>query len=130
MNAPTLYFLKVTERSTGGYEIWESHRCQEKGCVNTEPQFVDFVNTKPEVQAIIDDWRLNPPLSGVLEDVDWEELPHLPDINVKDVTDDFCGTYSDITEMVLAMAELSNLKPYRVMSDEGKLLRYTFEVVE
>ena len=56
--------------------------------------------------------------------------PTLPEINVKEVTDDFCGTYKDLNEMVIAMAELSNLKPYKVMSDDGKLLRYTFEVVE
>ena len=54
----------------------------------------------------------------------------LPEINEKDVTDDFCGTYSDYPEMVQAMCELSNLKAYRVMSDEGRLLRFTFEVVE
>ena len=41
--APTLYFLTVTERLTGGYEIWESHRCQERGCVTTEPEFDEFI---------------------------------------------------------------------------------------
>ena len=55
---------------------------------------------------------------------------HLPDIHVKDVTDDFCGTYTDLTELVLAISELSNIKPYRVMNDDGKVLNYTFEVVE
>ena len=54
----------------------------------------------------------------------------LPEINEADVTDDFCGTYSDYPEMVLAMCELSNLKAYRVMSDDGRLLYFTFEVVE
>lgn len=57
-------------------------------------------------------------------------VEHLPDINVKDVTDNFCGTYKDLTELVLAISEISNIKPYRVMSDDGKVLRYTFEVVE
>ena len=130
MNAPTLYFLKVTERISGGYEIWESHCGQEKGCVVTDPQFVDFVQTKSEVQAIIDDWKVNPPLNGVLDDVDWEEQPKLPVIYEDDVTDEFCGTYSDYPEMILAMAELSGLKAYRVISDDGRFLRYTFEVVE
>ena len=54
----------------------------------------------------------------------------LPNINEKEVTDDFCGTYSDLIEMVLSICELSNIKAYRVVSDDGKLLRYTFEVVE
>ena len=130
MLAPTLYFLKVTERVTGGYEIWESHCGQERGCVSTDPEFVDFVHTKKEALAIINDWEINPPCGGVVEDVDWEERPHLPDIHESDISDDFCGTYSDLTEMILAMAELSNLKPYRVVADDGRILRYTFEVVE
>ena len=130
MNAPTLYFLKVTERISGGYEIWESHCGQEKGCVVTDPQFVDFVQTKKEVQSIIDDWRVNPPLNGVLEDVDWKELPRLPDINQEDITDDFCGIYSDYPELVLSMAELSGLKAYCIVTDDNRFLGFTFEVVE
>ncbi len=129
MLAPTLYFLKVTERQTGGYEIWERHTGQEKGCIPSDDEFVDFVQTKQEVQAIIDDWRINPPLGGVLEDVDWEELPTLPEINVNDLKND-CGHYSDYPEMILAMAELSGLKPYRVTADDGRLLYFTFEVDE
>ena len=130
MQAPTLFFLKVTERITGGYEIWEQHTGQCKGCVMTEPEFIDFVQTKSEVQAIIDDWKLNPPLNGVLEGVDWKEQPNLPEIHVDDVSDDFCGEYSDYPEMILAMAELSGMKAYRVVDDNGGLLSFTFEVVE
>lgn len=129
MTAPTLYFLDVQERITGGYEIWETHCGQEQGCVVTDPQFVDFVQTKPEVQAIIDDWRLNPPLGGKLEDVNWNELPNLPEKNLNEISDNY-GEYSDYPEMILAMAELSGLKPYRVIDDDGRLRYFTFEVVE
>lgn len=129
MQAPTLYFLKVTERITGGYEIWEHHTGQERGCVPTDPQFVDFVQTKEQVQAIIDDWKLNPPIDGVLDDVDWEELPKLPEVHEEDIEND-CGRYSDYPEMILAMAELSGLKPYNVVDDDGRLRYFTFEVVE
>ena len=130
MTAPTLYFLKVTERITGGFEIWEQHMCQEKGCFKTEPKFIDFVRTEDEALTIVNDWELNPPLGGVVKDVDWEKRPRLPDIHKDDVTDDFCGTYSDMVEMVLSICELSNIKAYRVIDDDGKLLTYTFEVVE
>ena len=130
MTAPTLYFLTVTERLTGGFEIWEHHTGQEKGCVPTDPQFVDFVRTEEEALTIVNDWELNPPLNGVVEDVDWEKRPSLPRIHQDDVTDDFCGTYTDLTEMVLSMAELSGIKAYGVEDDDGRLLRYTFEVVE
>ena len=128
MNAPTLYFLSVTERLTSGYEIWEQHMGQCKGCVKTSPEFVDFVQTKQEVQAIIDDWKLNPPLGGVLEDVNWEEQPKLPEKHMDDIDD--CGRYSDYPEMILAMCELSGLKAYRAVDDDGKLKYFTFEVVE
>lgn len=130
MTAPTLYFLKVTERITGGYEIWEHHTGQCKGCVPTDPEFVDFVQTKDEALAIVNDWEINPPCGGVVEDVDWEERPRLPDILEDEVTDDFCGTYSDLIDMVLSICELSNIKAYNVVSEDGRLLRYTFEVVE
>ena len=58
------------------------------------------------------------------------QAPTLPSIHKDDVTDEFCGEYSDLVELVLSMAELSSLKAYRVIDDDGKLLRYTFEVVE
>lgn len=128
--SPTLYFLKVTERITGGYEIWETHMCQEKGCFQTEPQFVDFKETKHEVYALIDDWEVNPPLNGKLESVEWKEQPKLPEINIKDVTDNFCGNYADYPEMILAMCELSGLKAYHVVDDNGRLKTFTFEVKE
>lgn len=125
--APTLYFLNVTEKIIGGYEIWETHMCQEKGCIMTEPHFVDFVRTKQDAQAVIDDWRVNPPLGGILKEVEWNEQPKLPEINVNDINDD-CGHYSDYPEMILAMAELSGLKPYKVVDDAGRILYFTFEV--
>ena len=57
-------------------------------------------------------------------------MAKLPNINEKEVTDDFCGTYSDVYDMLIAICELSNIKAYRVISNDGRLLRYTFEVVE
>ena len=129
MNAPTLYFLNVQERLTGGYEIYEQHTGQCKGCVKTNPEFVDFVQTKQEVQAIIDDWKLNPPFNGILEDVDWEELPKLPEKHIDDIENN-CGKFRDYPEMILAMCELSGLKAYNVVDDDGRLQYFTFEVDE
>jgi hypothetical protein len=128
MSAPTLYFLEVKERLTYGYDIYETHCGQEKGCVSTEPQHIDFVKTKEEVQAIIDDWKINPPLDGILEGVVWIEVPRLPTINTSDVTDNFCGEYTDYPEIILAMAELSGMKAYRAVADDGSLRFFTFEV--
>jgi len=130
MTAPTLYFLKITERIVGDYEIWESHMCQEKGCFQTEPQFVTLARNEDEAKAIIHDWRVNPPLNGQLQEVEWEHRPRLPEIHEDNVRDDFCGTYSDVYDMVIAICELSNIKAYTVVDDDGRALRYTFEVVE
>lgn len=126
--APTLYFLDI-KQTYRGYEIWETHCGQEQGCVSTQPEFVDFVHTKSEVQAIVDDWRVNPPCGGKLDDVNWDELPTLPEINKDDLKNP-CGRYSDYPEMVLAICELSGIKAYRVVDDEGRLQYFTFEVVE
>ena len=127
MNSKTLYSLIITERINGGYEVWETHTCQKKGCIQTQPALIDFVKTKEEVQSIIDDWRINPPLNGILSNVEWEEQPKLPTIHEEDITDD-CGVYTDYPEMILAMCELSGLKAYRVIDDNGKLKHFTFEV--
>ena len=128
MNAPTLYFLNITESYLGGFEIWEQHKCQEKGCFKTEPELVDFKETEDEVRAFIADFE-NKLLEGKLEDVEWNFKSRLPVIDIEEMNDDFCGTYTDYPEMILAMAELSCLKPYRVIQD-GRLKCYTFEVVE
>lgn len=128
MLAPTLYYLTITERATGGYEIWESHCGQECGCVATNDEFVDFVQTKEEALAIVNNWELHPPLGGVLEDVDWNERPSLPDINEDDVTDDFSDTYTDYVELILAICKESGIKPYRVIDNDGRVLKYTFKI--
>lgn len=53
----------------------------------------------------------------------------LTDIDIEDVANDFCGTYTDCSEMVDAICELSGLKAYRIVKD-GEIKGYTFEVVE
>ena len=134
MNAPTLYFLTVTERWSSGpenrsYEIWEQHMCQEKGCFKTQPEFVDLAFSKSRVKEIIADWKLNPPLNGKLEDVEWESIGGVE--QVEDVkTIDARGVYYNMEEMLMAICELSGFKPYEVLNDKGEFAGYTFEVVE
>ena len=131
MNAPTLYFLKCTQRSTGEYEIWEQHMCQEKGCIKTEPQFVDLRPNYGTAKAFVDAWITFPPLGGKVENVEWEHHFKFEKIDINDFSDDkFCGTYSDLRDMIVAMSELSNLKPYSIINEKCNLQGYTFEVVE
>ena len=84
---------------------------------------------KSEVEALIEDWRINPPLNGELADVEWEQLPGIPEL--EDITSiDAHGVYHNLTEVVLTMAELSGLKPYKLVNEFGDFAGYTFEVVE
>ena len=57
-------------------------------------------------------------------------MKSLPRIHKDKINDNFCGTYSDYPEMIEAICELSGLKAYGVVDDDGKLLSFTFEVVE
>ena len=135
MNAPTLYFLRITERHSPSkegevnYEVWEQHMCQEKGCFKTQPEVVAFCFRKSEVEELIEDWKVNPPLNGELADVEWEHLPMIPEL--EDVTSiDAHGVYHNLTELALTMAELGGLKPYKLVNEFGDFAGYTFEVVE
>lgn len=131
MSAPTLYFLEV-RNVEHGYEIWETHTGQCKGCVPTDPEFVSFHTRKTDVENEIHRWRVNPPLGARLEDVDWDEQPSIPEVqSVSDVpVDNRCGVYYDLIELVLAMGELSNLKPYKIIREDGTFAGYTMELVE
>ena len=128
MNLPTIYFLTV-EDCTEEWAIFETHQCQEKGCFRTEPRLIGWFETKEEALNCARNWK---PLEGIVQSIEviCDDLPTLPEINASNVTDDFCGTYSDYPEMILAMAELSGMKAYKVVDDNGRILSFTFEVVE
>ena len=133
--APTLYFLRIHEvhvpsrEGEVNYEVWEQHMCQEPGCFKSQPQLVSFCFKKEEVEALIEDWKINPPLAGKLEDVEWEHIETIPQI--EDITSvEAHGVYHNLTELVLAISELSSLKPYKVVNEFGDFAGYTFEVVE
>ena len=135
MNAPTLYFLTVNERHSPcgegkiNYEVWEQHKCQEKGCFKTQPEFVKLCFTKNEVESLIKDWKCNPPLNGELADVEWIHAPMIPEL--EDLASIKAhGVYHNLTELALTMAELGGLKPYKLVNEFGDFAGYTFEVVE
>jgi hypothetical protein len=102
--------------------------CQEIGCVKTEPEHLDILFSMEQVDEFIEDFEKNL-LNGVLEGIDWIKLPEIPRIqNSTDV--DSHGIYHNLTEMVLAICELSGLKPYEIVHEDGQFAGYTFEVVE
>jgi hypothetical protein len=131
MSSPTLYFLTVEERwgAEGTlYFISEQHMCQERGCVKTEPEHLTICfsehSTKEYIKCFESDL-----IEGVVEGVEWFKLPVIP--RITDVLEvDAHGVYSNLTEMVLAICELSQLKPYEIVREDGQFAGYTFEVVE
>ena len=40
MTSPTQYYLTFKANNCGEYDVYESHRCQEKGCLWTTDQYV------------------------------------------------------------------------------------------
>lgn len=132
MNSSTLYFLTCSERPTGEYEIWGQHMHQEKGCIKTEPEFITLKPNYGTAKAFVDAWITFPPAGGVVEDVKWEHYSKFDEVSLEEVNDSdrFCGTYSDLRDLVVAMSELSNLKVSSVINEKGNLQCYTFEVVE
>ena len=68
MNAPTLYFLKVTERVIGGYEIWEQHQCQEKGCFWTDERYTGNTCLVGHIDEFVNEYE-NQILEGIIDEV-------------------------------------------------------------
>ena len=132
MSAPTLYFLEVKEHwSVNGtiFIISEQHMCQEKGCIKTEPEHLSICFSEEDAQNYIDEVEANL-LEGIVDGVTWIKLPVIPRIESATDLDSNCGVYHNLTEMVLAICELSNLKPYEIVRPDGVFAGYTFEVVE
>lgn len=40
MSSPTQYYLTFKDNHLGDYDVYESHRCQEKGCLWTSDQYI------------------------------------------------------------------------------------------
>lgn len=134
MSSSTLYFLTVTEEwaaSSEGkiYLISERHMCQEKGCVKSDKQHLKICFSEQEVNVYLKKFK-NSLLEGILESVEWEPLPDIPEITNLDDFKQICGVYNNLTEMVLAMSELSGFKVYKIINDDGCFAGYTMELVE
>ena len=131
MSSPTLYFLTVEEHwgvDTNHYFISEQHQGQELGCIKTEPEHLTIVFSEKEAEEYINEYEKEL-LNGVIAGVDWIKLPVIPRIeDVREV--EAHGVYANLTEMALAICELSNLKPYEIVHEDGRFGGYTFEVIE
>ena len=41
MSSPTQYYLTFKANNCGEYDVYESHRCTEKGCLWTSEQYIE-----------------------------------------------------------------------------------------
>lgn len=67
MTLPTLYFLKIEYCGNGDWGIFESHRGQELGCFETEPQLIGWAETQEKAISIAEKWE---PLEGIVDSIE------------------------------------------------------------
>lgn len=66
-----LYYLTVCP-TEDGYVVYESHKGQCKGCFETEPEIVNYGDSKEEVNEIIKNFeRVVSDFGNILEGVEW-----------------------------------------------------------
>ena len=85
--------------------------------------------TEQEANKYIDEFESNL-LEGIVDGVTWIKLPVIPRIETVTDLKSNGGVYHNLTEMMLAVCELSGLKPYEIVRPDGQFAGYTFEVVE
>ena len=69
MSSPTLYFLKISYCGNGDWGIFETHRCQEKGCIMSEENLLGWAETQEAAIKIAEEWK---PLEGIVDSIEIE----------------------------------------------------------
>lgn len=71
MNAPTLYRLIFKNNHCGehpDYDVYEQHRCQEKGCFWTDKEYTGNVCLPGKIDEFIEEYQENL-LNGIVDEV-------------------------------------------------------------
>ena len=68
MSAPTLHKLIFKRNSCGDYDVYESHRCQEKGCFWTDEEYLT-VCLPDHIDEFVEEYNDNL-LEGTVDEVD------------------------------------------------------------
>lgn len=65
---PTLYRLIFKKNTIGEYDVYEQHRCQEKGCFWTDEQYTGNVISPGHIDEFVDEYEDNL-LEGLVDEV-------------------------------------------------------------
>jgi len=57
MSAPTEYYLTFRDNGHGDYDVYESHRCPEKGCLWTGDQYVGTTCIPGDEAKFVEDYN-------------------------------------------------------------------------
>lgn len=72
MTLPTLYYLFFKRNPHNEYDVYEAHKCQEKGCIMTADQFVNTC-LPGKVQEFVEEYQENL-VEGIVENVEVEYI--------------------------------------------------------
>ena len=59
MSSPTQYYLTFKANNCGEYDVYESHRCTEKGCFWTDEQYVGDTCIPGNEAKFVEDYNNN-----------------------------------------------------------------------
>ena len=68
MTSPTLYRLIFKNNDLGDYDVYEQHRCQERGCVWTDEEYTGNTCTPGHIDEFINEYQDNL-LEGIIDEV-------------------------------------------------------------
>ena len=71
MLAPTLYYLFFKRNNCDEYDVFESHTCQEKGCIMTSEQYLTTC-LPGEIESFVKEFQSNL-IEGVVDGFKVEE---------------------------------------------------------
>jgi hypothetical protein len=69
MTAPTLYRLIFKRNDINEYDVYEQHRCQEKGCFWTDEEYTGNTCIPGKVEEFIKEYQDNL-LEGIIDEVE------------------------------------------------------------
>jgi len=72
MTAPTLYRLIFKRNDINEYDVYEQHRCQEKGCFWTDPEYTGNTCLPGHIDEFVDEYQDNL-LEGIIDEVEVEQ---------------------------------------------------------
>lgn len=69
---PTLYKLIFKKNNVGDFDVYEQHRCQDKGCFWTDPEYVGETCVKGHIDEFVNDYE-NKLIEGIVDEVEVKE---------------------------------------------------------